>query len=102
MDFREFSVPLESSFALGDVPEIARSFRFQFEEAQSAWVLLYPEGMIRLSPSAGEIMKRIDGKTSVEALIADLEAAFPGGELRRDVLEFLEVAHGRGWIENKG
>ncbi len=101
MGFREMSVPPESSFTLDNVPEISHSFRFQFEEAQSAWVLLYPEGMIKLSPSAGEIMKRIDGKMSVDALIRDLEAAFPGAELRRDVMEFLEVAHGRGWIGHK-
>ncbi len=83
------------------VPEIGRHLRLQFEPAQTAWVLLYPEGMIRLSGSAGEIMRRIDGRTSVERLIRNLEAAFSGAALEHDVLEFLEIAHERGWIVHK-
>jgi pyrroloquinoline quinone biosynthesis protein D len=80
------------------VPAISRRFRLQFEQAQSAWVLLYPEGMVKLSPSAGEILKRVDGQMTVDALIRDLEQAFPGADLRRDVLDFLAVADERGWI----
>ena len=98
MAFRETSVSSESALQLEDVPRISARFRLQYEQAQSAWVLLYPEGMVKLSGSAGEIMKRIDGKTTLEALIRDLEAAFPGAALRQDVLEFIETAHGRGWI----
>jgi pyrroloquinoline quinone biosynthesis protein D len=85
-----------------DVPRISPQFRLQFEQAQAAWVLLYPEGLVKLSPSAGEIMKRIDGKASVAALIRDLEAAFPGAGLRQDVLDFIQVAHAHGWVYNNG
>ena len=85
-----------------DTPKVAAQFRLQYEQAQSAWVLLYPEGMVKLSASAGEIMKRIDGKTTLDALIRDLEAAYPGAALRQDVLEFVQVAHERGWIVNGG
>ena len=88
----------EAAVRLADVPRVSHTFRLQFEEAQSAWVLLYPEGMVRLSSSAGEIMRRLDGMRSVAALIRDLEAAFPGADLRNDVLDFLGQALGRGWI----
>jgi pyrroloquinoline quinone biosynthesis protein D len=91
-------VPAEVAVTLVDVPEVSRAFRLQFEEAQSAWVLLYPEGMVRLSNSAGEIMRRVDGARSVDALIRSLESAFPGADLQNDVLEFLREALGRGWI----
>ena len=40
------------------VIELQRHFRFQWEPAQQAHVLLYPEGMVKLPGSAGEIMKR--------------------------------------------
>ena len=56
---REVDVPTEASVRADEVPQISRRFRLQFEPAQSAWVLLYPEGMVRLSQSAGEIMKRM-------------------------------------------
>ena len=37
---------------------IAPGFRLQWKEAQSAHVLLYPEGMVRIGASAGTILKR--------------------------------------------
>jgi pyrroloquinoline quinone biosynthesis protein D len=101
MDFPESNVLPETKIGLDDVPEISRHFRLQFEPAQSAWVLLYPEGMVKLSESAAEIMQRIDGKTAVAMLIRDLETTFPGAELRQDVLDFLNVAHERGWIHDR-
>ena len=42
-------------------PAIGRGFRLQWEPAQNAHVLLYPEGMVKLNGSAGEILKRCDG-----------------------------------------
>lgn len=87
-----------SALAPEEVPEIVPLYRLQWEEVQQAHVLLFPEGMIRLSPSAGEILKRVDGSASVREILADLEAAFPGADLRADVLEFMEVARVKGWI----
>jgi pyrroloquinoline quinone biosynthesis protein D len=81
--------------------ELQRQYRLQWEEAQQCWVLLYPEGMIRLEGGAGEIMKRVNGRASLQAIVAELEQAFPGVDLRGDVVEFLEVAHGKGWIRNR-
>lgn len=79
-------------------PAISPMYRIQWEEAQQAHVLLYPEGMVRLNGPAAEILRRCDGRTTVAALVADLESTFGESGLRGDVLEFLEQAHGRGWI----
>ena len=85
-----------------DLPlQLQRQFRFQWEPAQDCFVLLYPEGMVKLPGSAGEIMKRVDGARSVNDIVRDLEASFPGVDVRADVVEFLEVAHGKGWIRAK-
>ena len=82
--------------------ELAKYFRFQWEPAQDCHVLLYPEGMVKLPGSAGEIMKRVDGTRSLDGIVAELQAAFPGvPDLRADVVDFLEVAHGNGWIREK-
>jgi pyrroloquinoline quinone biosynthesis protein D len=82
--------------------ELARRFRFQWEPAQSAHVLLYPEGMVKLGPSAGEILKRVNGSSPVSEIVADLERAFPGADLRQDVTDFLEHARDKGWITARG
>jgi pyrroloquinoline quinone biosynthesis protein D len=81
--------------------ELLRQYRFQWEPAQECFVLLYPEGMVKLPGSAGEIMKRVDGTRSLDQIVSELEATFPGVDLRADVVEFLEVAHGKGWIRAK-
>ena len=86
---------------LGAPLELLRQFRFQWEPAQQGFVLLYPEGMVKLPGSAGEIMKRIDGKSSVRAIVEDLQNTFPGADLRGDAIGFLEHVHGKGWIRPK-
>jgi len=63
---------------------------------------LYPEGMVKLSASAAEIVRRVDGRASIADILDSLEQAFPGANLRDDVLEFLNAAYERGWIEAQG
>jgi pyrroloquinoline quinone biosynthesis protein D len=79
-------------------PKLSRLYRMQWEEAQSAYVLLYPEGMIKLNRSAAEILKRCDGERELAAIVADLEQAFSVTGLENDVREFLGVANERGWL----
>jgi pyrroloquinoline quinone biosynthesis protein D len=78
--------------------QLGKQFRLQWEPSQGCHVLLYPEGMVQLQGGAEEIMKRIDGKLSLLQLISVLEAAFPGADLRDDVVEFAEIAHAKGWL----
>lgn len=80
-------------------PRIARGFRLQWEAAQDCHVLLYPEGMVKLNRSAGEILSRCDGQASLPAIVASLEAAFNAQGLRGDVEKFLEIARQQRWVE---
>lgn len=80
------------------IPAVGRRFRLQWEEAQSAHVLLYPEGMIKLNGSAGEILKRCDGRTSIADITADLEKAFGTTGLSGDVLAFVAMAMKNDWV----
>lgn len=79
-------------------PRIGRLFRFQWEPAQQAYVLLYPEGMVKLNQSAGEILQRCDGKRSVAEVVSDLEQSFATAGLRADVEAFLAMAEEKGWV----
>ncbi len=81
------------------VPRISQGFRLQWEAAQDCHVLLYPEGMVKLNQSAGEILKRCDGQRSLAAIVADLEQAFTATGLEREVLGFVEVARQQLWLE---
>ncbi|MFC3607306.1 pyrroloquinoline quinone biosynthesis peptide chaperone PqqD [Stutzerimonas tarimensis] len=86
--------------ALTQVPKLRRGYRFQWEPAQNCHVLLYPEGMIKLNESAGEILKLVDGQRSIGAIVAELQARFPEAEgIAEDILALFEVANERFWIE---
>ncbi len=93
---------MTSTFTKDNIPEIVSPpFRFQWEEVQNCYVVLYPEGMVKLSQSAGEIMRRCDGEKDITSIIKDLNEQFPGANLESDVIQFLEVAHDNGWIRTK-
>ena len=85
--------------AIPERPRIARGFRLQWEEVQDAWVLLYPEGMVKLNASAGEILRRCDGERTVATIVDELEKAFDTSGLGDDVTAFLEVAARQRWVE---
>ena len=78
-------------------PVIGRGFRLQWEPAQDAHVLLYPEGMVKLNSSAGEIMSRCDGERTLAEIIADLENTFGATALSGDVTAFVSMG-----LQNKG
>ncbi len=80
-------------------PVLGRGFRLQYEPAQQAHVLLYPEGMVKLNTSAGEILRRCNGEHTVTEIIAELEAAFSATELTREVHAFMKFALEKRWLE---
>ena len=80
-------------------PALGRGFRLQWEPAQQGHVLLYPEGMVKLNSSAGEILRRCDGRHTVAEIVADLESAFGASSLAADVGAFLELALAKHWLE---
>jgi pyrroloquinoline quinone biosynthesis protein D len=80
-------------------PRVGRLFRLQWEAAQNAWVLLYPEGMVKLNASAGEILRRCDGTRSLNEIVAELQQSFPAAPVATEVPAFLRLAAEKGWIE---
>jgi pyrroloquinoline quinone biosynthesis protein D len=89
----------QAAIGLEARPRVAAHFRLQWEEVQKAWVLLYPEGMVKLNGSGGEIMQRLDGEKTVQTLIDELERAFDTTGLMQDVLDFLAMAQKQGWVK---
>ena len=83
---------LEKSLAINS------HFQLQWEEKQDCFVLLYPEGMVQLSQSAGEIMNLCDGKNTALTITDTLEEKFNLVGLLNDVREFLEDAMNRKWV----
>jgi pyrroloquinoline quinone biosynthesis protein D len=71
----------------------------QWEPAQEAHVLLYPEGMVKLNASAAAIMTRCDGVRTVADIVADIERSYGVAGLSADVAAFMTMARAKSWLE---
>lgn len=80
-------------------------YMFRWEETQDAYVLLYPEGVVKLNSSAAEILKRCSGEMSVVELVRDIAGVFsadtPKDQIETGVRKFLAVAEEKGWIRRQ-
>jgi pyrroloquinoline quinone biosynthesis protein D len=82
-----------------DIYAIAPHHRFQWEEAQNSYVILFPEGMVKLHGGAGEILKRVNGEVTVGTIVNELKSAFPDApEIEKDILGMFDLAIGKAWI----
>ena len=82
-----------------DIYAIALHHRFQWEEAQNCYVILFPEGMVKLNGGAGEVLNLVDGKRTVTDIVTELKAKFPDApDLDQDIIGMLELAIEKAWL----
>ena len=86
------------------VPRLPRGVRLRRDEARDAWVLLAPERVLKPDPIAIEILKRVDGRTTLESLVDDLARSFSAdrGRVDADVRAFLADLAEKGLLEFAG
>ncbi len=90
---------MENQIQHTDIYALAPHHRFQWEEAQQNYVILFPEGMVKLHGGAGEILKRLDGKVTVGEIAADLKATFPDAvDIESDIIGMFELAVSKAWL----
>jgi len=72
-------------------PALAPRVRLQTDPVTGEPVLLYPEGILILNPTAQAIVERCDGARTVGQLVAGLQQEYEADEetLRRDLLDTL-------------
>jgi pyrroloquinoline quinone biosynthesis protein D len=66
--------------------------RFRFDEVRNAWIVLAPERLLSPDEQAVSILRLIDGKRNVEAIIDELAGRFdaPRDVIAGDVLPMLQ------------
>lgn len=83
------------------IPELAEGLRICWEEEEQAYVLLYPEGMVVLNHSVGDLLQRCDGYLTVEEIIAqmkfDLRVRFDEQHIQRNIDQVVSC----GWLRLK-
>ncbi|SDB88607.1 pyrroloquinoline quinone biosynthesis peptide chaperone PqqD [Acinetobacter boissieri] len=89
-----------SQFNTQIIPVWQRGYRFQYEPSQQAYIILYPEGMIKLNETASAIGQHIDGERSVADIIALLKQQFGDiADIDKDVTDYMLVAEKENWIK---
>ena len=88
-----------SDSELATRPRLAAGLRLQWEPAQEAHVLLYPEGMVKLNGTAGAILSRCNGKDTLAQIVAELERTYNATGLAADVTAFVRYALEKRWLE---
>ena len=83
-----------------DIYKIAAHHRFQWEKAQDCYVILFPEGMVKLNGSAGEVLNLVNGESTVELITSVLVKKFPDApDISKDIIGMIELALDKAWIE---
>ncbi len=72
-------------------PSLARGVRLHNDAKTGEPVLLFPEGVLYLSPTANDILARCDGQATMAAILASLSEEYDIDRetLRKDLLDCL-------------
>lgn len=83
------------------VPVLPRGVRLRFDDSRRQWFLLGPERVFEPDEMAVEILQRIDGLCSVEAIVQNLATTFDADrdEIAADVMTFLRDLADRRMVD---
>jgi pyrroloquinoline quinone biosynthesis protein D len=79
-------------------PRLVTGARLRYDEVREEHQLLIPEGVVRLNPTAAEVLELCDGERSLDAIVAELAGRYGGADLRDDVQELVEAMAQRGLV----
>jgi pyrroloquinoline quinone biosynthesis protein D len=79
-------------------PRLVTGARLQYDEVREEHVLLVPEGVVRLNPTAAEVLELCDGERSLDEIIDTLSERYEGPDLRDDVRRLVDGMTQRGLV----
>ena len=79
-------------------PRLVTGARLRYDEVREEYVLLIPEGVVRLNPTAAEVLELCDGERSLDDIAGALSARYEGADVRGDVLELVDAMAQRGLV----
>jgi pyrroloquinoline quinone biosynthesis protein D len=82
------------------IPCLAPGMRLRHDAARDRWTVLGPERMFLPDEVALEVLRLLDGRRSIDAIVDDLAARFaaPREEIAADVLALLEELAEKGVV----
>ncbi|HLW27361.1 MAG TPA: pyrroloquinoline quinone biosynthesis peptide chaperone PqqD [Kiloniellales bacterium] len=92
---------MTSDLHAGSTPRLAPGVRLREDAARGGWVLLGPERVLQPDPIAVEILKRVDGQRTLEAIVEGLAQDFTAdpAQIEKDVRLFLTGLAEKGLLD---
>jgi pyrroloquinoline quinone biosynthesis protein D len=79
-------------------PRLVTGARLQYDDVREEHVLLVPEGVVRLNPTAAAVLELCDGERSLDEIADTLSARYEGSDLRDDVRGLVDGMTQRGLV----
>jgi pyrroloquinoline quinone biosynthesis protein D len=79
-------------------PRLATGARLRYDDVREEHQLLVPEGVVRLNPTAAEVLELCDGERSLDDIVGALSARYRGADLGDDVRDLLDAMTQRGLV----
>jgi pyrroloquinoline quinone biosynthesis protein D len=79
-------------------PRLAAKARLKWDEVRQQPLLLFPEGVLMLNPTAHEVVALCDGQRTIGQIVADLRKKFDNEAVDADVRELLARLAGKGLL----
>ena len=79
-------------------PRLVTGARLRYDEVREEHLLLIPEGVVRLNPTAAEVLELCDGERSIDAIVGELSARYDGADVRDDVRGLVDAMAQRGLV----
>jgi pyrroloquinoline quinone biosynthesis protein D len=79
-------------------PRLATGARLHYDDVRSEHVLLIPEGVVRLNPTAAEVLDLCDGERSLDDIVGTLSARYDGADVSGDVRDLVDAMAQRGFV----
>jgi pyrroloquinoline quinone biosynthesis protein D len=79
-------------------PRLITGARLRYDDVREEHLLLIPEGVVRLNPTAAEVLELCDGERSLDDIVDALSGRYRGADVRDDVLELVDAMTQRGLV----
>lgn len=79
-------------------PRVAAKARLHWDGVRNRHILLYPEGLVALNPTAAEILRLCDGHRTEEEIVTVLRGKYQSAEITTDVRTLLSGLAAKGLV----
>ena len=79
-------------------PRLVTGARLRYDDVREEHQLLIPEGVVRLNPTAAEVLGLCDGERSLDDIAGELSARYDGADVRDDVAELVDAMVQKGLV----